>query len=112
MFDFPIEKYKFYVTKNKVIAVSTYAGKPVRGVAICADTDNFDVEKGKALAAARCNLKVALKRLDRATESYCCAQEIMQYAQDNLESMTSYLNDSVSALNKAKATVEDLESTL
>lgn len=28
---YPIEKYKFYTNGSRVIAVSTYAGKTVRG---------------------------------------------------------------------------------
>lgn len=57
--------YKDPETK-KVIAVSTFAGKTVRGVAKCHPNDSFDEEFGKKLAVARCNLKVAQKRQARA----------------------------------------------
>ena len=60
-------KYSFYTDgKTKVVAVSTYAGKVVRGVAKCDANDTFSFEKGKELAAARCNQKIAKKRLTRA----------------------------------------------
>ena len=60
-------KYSFYTDeKTKVIAVSTYAGKVIRGVAKCDVNDTFSFEKGKKLAAARCNQKIAKKRLTRA----------------------------------------------
>ena len=60
-------KYNFYTDgKTKVVAVSTYAGKVVRGVAKCDVNDTFSLEKGKKLAAARCNEKIAKKRLTRA----------------------------------------------
>lgn len=60
-------KYSFYTDgKTKVIAVSTYAGKAVRGVAKCDINDTFSLENGKELAAARCNEKIAKKRLTRA----------------------------------------------
>ena len=60
-------KYSFYTDeKTKVVAVSTYAGKTVRGVAKCDVNDTFSLEKGKELAAARCNQKIAKKRLTRA----------------------------------------------
>ena len=55
--------YRYFIAGNKVIAVSTYAGKTVRGIAICSPEDKFDIEFGKKLAAARCNEKVAEKRL-------------------------------------------------
>ena len=60
-------KYSFYTDgKTKVVAVSTYAGKVVRGVAKCDANDTFSLKKGKELAAARCNEKIAKKRLARA----------------------------------------------
>ena len=60
-------KYNFYTDgKTKVVAVSTYAGKVVRGVAKCDANDTFSLEKGKELAAARCNEKIAKKRFTRA----------------------------------------------
>ena len=43
---YPIEKYKFYTNGSRVIAVSTYAGKTVRGVAVCHAGDAFSLEKG------------------------------------------------------------------
>ena len=69
---YPIEKYKFYTNGSRVIAVSTYAGKTVRGVAVCHAGDTFSLEKGKKLAALRCAEKIAksallvpIKRLTR-----------------------------------------------
>lgn len=51
---------------SKVIAVSSFAGQTVRGVAKCAPNDEFDLEYGKRLAAARCVAKIADKRMNRA----------------------------------------------
>lgn len=68
---YPIEKYKFttYDQENSdgtvskvVVAISTYGGKTVRGKAKCHSTDEFDLETGKRLAAARCDFKVCYKR--------------------------------------------------
>ena len=70
MKNFPLEKYRYYIAGNKIIAVSTYAGRTVRGVAICHPQDSFDIEAGKKLAAARCNQKVADKRYERALSKY------------------------------------------
>lgn len=46
---------------KKVIAISRYKGKTVRGIAKCCDTDTFKVESGKALAVERCMQKIAEK---------------------------------------------------
>jgi hypothetical protein len=67
---FPIEKYKFITTGNKIIALSTFAGKTVRGTAKCDPRDEYVLADGKALAAARCNAKVASKRVKSAQEKY------------------------------------------
>lgn len=65
---YPIEKYKFIILpeQKKVIALTSYAGKTVKGVAVCSEHDEFDVEVGKRLASARANVKVAMKRKARA----------------------------------------------
>ena len=67
---YPIEKYRYYFTKTKagnpkIIATSTYAGRTVRGVAICGDGDSYDEETGKKLAAARktSRLSAAIKKM-------------------------------------------------
>lgn len=62
-------RYKYFSdNKRKVIAVSTFAGKTVRGVALCSPEDDFDIEKGKNIAAARCAAKIAQKRWQRAVK--------------------------------------------
>ena len=89
---FPIEKYNFIQHKTedgreRIIALSTYCGRPVRGVAICSADDNFDLEAGKRLAAARCELKVANKRA--------------KYAQEKLNYLVSVAEDLRQMISKA-----------
>lgn len=63
--------YKFYTDgSKKVVCVSYFMGKPVRGVAICGPTDSFDIEAGKKLAQRRCDLKIAEKRKARYESIY------------------------------------------
>ena len=62
--------YKYVVTPDKVIALSTFAGCTVRGIAKCHPNDDFDEEYGKKLAAARCNEKISAKRYARAQSKY------------------------------------------
>ena len=65
--------YKFYeynhlrtdgTTSLRIAAVSSFAGKPVKGYADCHPNDEFDREYGYALAAARCAEKIAKFRED------------------------------------------------
>jgi hypothetical protein len=55
---FPFDKYKYYHNGNQVIAVSTFAGKTVKGIAKCDPNDTFSLETGKHLAALKCNNKI------------------------------------------------------
>lgn len=96
---YPLSKYKIVEHKNKngdaeILAISTYAGKTVRGVAICHPDDNYSSEQGAKLAAARCNLKIAGKRVKRAEMKVREAQEMVARAQKHYEDMVHYLEDS------------------
>ncbi|MBR6253121.1 MAG: hypothetical protein IKR04_04725 [Clostridia bacterium] len=101
MKNYPIDKYRFYDAGNKIIAVSTYAGKQVRGVAICHPDDEFDIETGKKIAAARCNYRIANKRYERAQAKYAEAQKQLISAQQYLDKMKEYMTDSFLAANEA-----------
>jgi hypothetical protein len=92
-----------------VVAISSYAGRPVRGVAKCNPGDEFDVEFGMNLAAARCNLKIAQKRNKRACEKYIEAAEARNRANERLAKMERYFCDSKDACDEA---AEKLKSVL
>lgn len=104
------EKYKIFVDekKRKVIAVSTYAGKTVRGCAKADDRDEFNLEKGKELAIARCNQKIAEKRAKRARMKFSKATNEVAKAQTYLNKMSAYLLDANEAENEAKKEVQIL----
>ena len=110
--NYPLEKYHFYVTKDKVIAISTYEGRRVRGVAKCDPGDTFDVEKGKRLAAARCNAKIALKRYNRARRKRAEALEAATIANNYYDRMVDYAADAKQAIITAHNEVEDLLKTM
>lgn len=99
---FPLEKYHYYETENKTIAVSTYAGKPVRGTAICAAGDEFSAAAGKEIAAARCNVRVCEKRRKRAAQKHQEAKANLAKAAREFERMISYLEDATRLEEEAK----------
>ena len=101
--------YRIYETPNKVIAVSSFAGQTVRGVAKCNPADEFDSEKGAALAAARCGVKIAEKRVKRAYSKVDEAKAIVDAAIAHLSEMMKYQADAEANLNGAQF---ELEATL
>ena len=120
-YKFPFEKYRFHVvdTKNsdgqtvkKVIAISTYAGKPVRGVAICSVHDEFDLEKGKKLAAARCNAKVAKLRYKNSSAQLDRMCELVGIVNKVHMRKVKYNMDAYEELEKAHSDLAALESQM
>ena len=94
--------YKYITAGNKVIALSSYAGKTVRGVAKCAPGDVFDEEKGKDLATARCAYKIALKREKRARKKYKEACIEFAKADKFLKQMETYLDNAEGEVDAAR----------
>ena len=108
-------KYFHYLDKdgkNTISALSTYAGRPVKGYAKCDPRDEFDFEAGKELAAARCNAKVARKRRLNADRRLEEAKIAFIEAQYYLINMMNYYNDAVAAERVANEDVEKLLENL
>lgn len=104
-------KYNINEEKRTVVALSTFAGKTVVGVARCAPTDVFDVEIGKKIAAARCTVKIAEKRMKRAETCGAIASEYLAYWTARKTQMEKYELDSVAAYEKAVEDLAALEKT-
>ena len=97
---FDLNKYKYAVYTDKdgkqvISARSTYAGKTVKGYAKCDPRDDYDVESGKKLAAARCNARVANKRVARAQAKVDEAMKQLVAAQNYLAKMQEYHSDAL-----------------
>ena len=104
--------YRYYITDNKIIAVTTYAGKTVRGVAKCDPHDTYDFDKGKALATARCNLKVAEKRRKQASQRRLEAEKQLIKALGHNQAMCSYESDANYKAEQAKIELKELEAIM
>ncbi len=102
-------KYKIDEEKRTVVALSTFAGKTVVGVAHCAPADEFDIDTGKKIAAARCSVKIAEKRMKRAEECHSFATDCVKFWTEHLEKMKKYDSDSVEAYKKAVAALAEIE---
>ena len=111
---YSLDKYKFFVatktdgTPYQVVAVSTYAGRKIRGVAKCDPRDKFSISAGKKLAAARCNLKVAEKRAKRAQMKYAEAIDVFNESCKYRDDMAAYLQDSTFELEEAKRELNEV----
>lgn len=109
---YPLEKYQYYIRGDRVIAVSTFAGKTVRGVACCDPSDCFDLDKGKKLAALRCAYKISKKRTARAKEKLAEADEKIAEARAHGEAMFDYYADSLYDQTEAEKELLEYERSL
>ena len=115
--NYSLDKYKFYEYndpkgKKTVSAVSTYAGRTVKGYAKCDPRDGYNVDNGKKLAAARCNAKIAAKRVKRASAKYLEAQQQLAEAKRFMARMTEYYTDAVDQLDEANAAITDMMKSM
>lgn len=102
--------YKFYQYNHKradgtecirIAAVSSFAGKPVKGYADCHPSDAFDAEYGQVLAATRCAEKIAAKRCKRAYNKVDEATAQVNAAMAHLQKMMQYEADAEATYNIA-----------
>ena len=97
---------------DKVIVTSTYAGKTVRGIAKCSSEDKFDLEIGKKLAKARCDEKVAFKRMRSAQRRLVHTRQVVSDILVYLHKVEEYETDAHMAWVFARNERENLEKTL
>ena len=102
-------RYKFYKADNKIVCVSSFAKKAVRGIAKCAPNDDYDEEKGMRLAQLRCDAKIAQKRVNRAMEMADAAWLNYHMATNWHTKMDHYVNDAIIQRDKAQKLLEDFE---
>lgn len=105
-------RYRFYTFDNKILCVSSYAGKSVKASAKCDPTDEYDFEKGKELAKARCDVKISSKRLKRANQKLQEAVKEFEIADKHLKSRTSYVEESLVELADAQKRLVEIEESL
>ena len=107
-----MSRYRFYETPNKVICVSTFAKKDVRGVAKCSPNDEFDVEVGRRLAMLRCDKKVAKKRLAKAKDRLAIEKIWFAEAKKYYEEAQKYYDTALHDYIDACQWLEDEENFL
>lgn len=118
---YPIEKYtiKSFDKKNTdgtttkvVMALSTYAGKIVKGIAKCLPTDEYDFENGKLLAAARCDTKVCQKRLTRAQKKMHALANAVEETNRQYAMARAYYDDALKEAFEASKRLREIEEKL
>ena len=105
-------KYKFIHNDRETICISSYAKRTVKGIAKASTEDVYDKEKGELLAKARCDYKVAQKRVKNATARLQEAEEILDAVTSYYEKMGHYYDDAITERTVAKNSLESLLETM
>ena len=105
-------KYKFIHNDRETICISSYAKKTVKGIAKASAEDVYDKEKGELLAKARCDYKVAQKRVKNAAARLAEAEDFMDAITEYYEKMLNYYDDAITERTIAKNSLESLLETL
>ena len=82
---------KFVKHGKTIIAISSFAGKPVRGKAKCEPGDDYNETLGMELAELRCNMKVAKKRSKYAMKQFAEAKRALAEAKARVADMENYV---------------------
>lgn len=105
-------KYMYIVDGKRVICLSSYGGKTVRGIAKCNDTDTFDENVGKQLAKLRCDAKIAKRRAAHAAKQHAAAMTAAATADARLQRMKKFNEDAILGLAATRSALAQFESRI
>ena len=101
-------EHEMYVGGNMVTVIGRFAGRDVRGTAKCSPNDSFDLNTGINLATARCDYKIAQKRMKSAIKKYQEAMDATEAAKKFESQMAKYFNDASLDLEDAETYLKDI----
>jgi phage terminase Nu1 subunit (DNA packaging protein) len=100
--------YKYVYHENKVIAISSFAGRIVRGIAKCDPADGYVRELGELIAKSRCDIKVAKRRSKHAEKKLTEAKKALAEAKARVSKMEDYVTDAYRIEMEAKQAYDKL----
>lgn len=108
-------RYKMiYYTKptgeRVTVAESTFAGKRVKGVAVCHINDTYDKEFGDKLARARCDHVISTKRVRRINKKLNWYKQYMKNLYEEFLKTDVAVDKAVDRFFETKEIVENLVS--
>lgn len=108
-------RYKMiYYTKptgeRVTVAESTFAGKRVKGVAVCHINDAYDKEFGDKLAKARCDHAISTKRVRRINETLDWYKKFMKNVYEGFLKTEVAVDKAADRFFETKEIVENIVS--
>lgn len=105
-----MSRYKYYVNdkKQEVHCVTKYENGTIKAVAKCSPEDEFDLEKGKNLAKARCVKKLYNKKLKDAKDTVTYLEKLLDEVTCLLSAAEDDLDNILDRYGDAAATVDEI----
>ena len=108
----PNRRYTYHTdSHNNTYCVSYFAGKPVTACAKLDPRDTYNKEKGEMIAKARCDAKIAEKRVKRAEYRTKVAFEDYLYFKDLWEDKVDYMTRAKNTLKQAEKELKQVMKT-
>ncbi len=108
-----MKAYNYYIVKNKVVCTAKLGNKKFRTIATCSPEDTFDEEKGKALSAARMDVKLAAYRLTQRLVNLKELNERIEYLKKlkykKVDKIGDIQSELVLAVKNLNSLTEELE---
>lgn len=102
------KRYRVYQNKNQVIVITHYRGKSIKGVAKCSPEDEFDLERGTAIAKCRCDLKLMNKKQDDDAKQYVELRRLRDEINNKLEAIGERFIDRADDMDNARDLLHEL----
>lgn len=108
-----MRNFVYSIYENKVVCVTKYAGKAIRGIAKCDERfDEFKSEVGRDLSKARCNVKLRKKMVERSQMKVKNIEKELANLQRVYNNMKQRYNEDLDEYVAAKSFLKDLENSL
>lgn len=107
-----MKAYNYYIVKNKVVCTAKLGNKKFRTTATCSPEDVFDKKKGKALSAARMDVKLAVYQLRQRLANLKELDERIEYLKKLKYKKLDKIGDSQAELVLAVKNLNSLTESL
>ena len=108
-----MKTYTYHFAENKIVCITKYAGKAVRGIAKCDERfDEFNTDTGKKLSKARCDVNVRKKMVARSAEKVARVEAELANLTRIAANLKKKYNEDLEAYVAAKDFLKDLENSL
>ena len=104
-----MRQFTYAIADNRVYCMTQYRGKTIKGISKCCPEDTFNIELGKQLARARCEMKLRTAQVKALNRFVAATEEELRRVNEIYEFALTKRDCAIDDLREATRLVEDLE---